>query len=260
MGKDLVGAGNGDGIDHEGQEVGDVGLHKLGVELEQEHHDEGALGDNLEGAGAGVELARPRGGGAVEASPNAAASTAAAVIPEADAVGVGGGGGGGEMGLRAGEEVGDGVGEVVVDGDDEVEEGLDLGLDGGAEVAEEVEDDADGDEGVVLVVLGEDVEGELEEVLDEGTEDLRVREAVEDLHHHVAQLVLDVLLELGLRQMRQDRRERPEVALEEVEVLRRVRDLQAVPHLHHHLQPHLHREVWLHEALGVLLVVEDGRH
>lgn len=83
---------------------------------------------------------------------------------------------------------------------------------------------------------------------------------IEDLHHHVAQLVLRTLGGLRGGQLRQDHREGAEVALEEVEVLRGVRDLEAVPHLHHHLQTHLHRQIRLDEALGVLLVVEDWSH
>lgn len=55
--------------------------------------------------------------------------------------------------------MGDGGGEVAVDIADEVKEGLDLGLHCGAEIAKKVEDDADGDESVVLVVAGEHGKG-----------------------------------------------------------------------------------------------------
>lgn len=108
--------------------------------------------------------------------------------------------------------------------------------------------------------MGEHLQGELEEFLHKGPEDLAVGEAVQDLHHHIPKLVLRVLRKLGYRQIGQDHREGTEIALEEVEVLRGVRDLQAIPHLHHHLQPNLHRELRLDEALSVLLIVEDRSH
>lgn len=60
-------------------------------------------------------------------------------------------------------------------------------------------------------------------------------EAIEDLHHHVAKLVLNRLCELRGRHLRQDSRERPEVAAEKVEVFGGVGYLQAVSDLHGHL-------------------------
>lgn len=154
----------------------------------------------------------------------------------------------------------DSVLEVLIDMQYEIKKRLDLGLDGGPEVAEEIEDDADGDQGVVLVVVGEDLKGELEELLDDGAEDLAVREAVEDLDDDVPELVLDVLRQLRGRDLGEDELERVKIAFEEIQVLARVGDLEAVSDLHHHLKPRLNREFGFDEALGVKLVVEDGSH
>lgn len=89
--------------------------------------------------------------------------------------------------------MGDSGREVMVNGADEVKKGLDLGFNSRAEVAKEIKDDANGDESVVLIILGEDLEGKLEEILDEGAQDLAMGQPVQDLDHHVAKLVLVVL-------------------------------------------------------------------
>ena len=108
MGRDLVGPGDRDGGDHEGKEIGNIGLHKLCVELEEEHHDEGALGDDLERVRARVELPGPDIGhhprppppfpGAPSRPPSPAAAAddeagAAATVAEEEEEGEGAGGG-----------------------------------------------------------------------------------------------------------------------------------------------------------------------
>lgn len=133
------------------------------------------------------------------------------------------------------EEVLDGELEVAVYRNNEVKERLHLRLDGRAEIAQKVEHDSDGQKGVVLVVLREHTERELEQVLHEGPEHLAVRKPVEDLDHDVAQLVLGIFCALWRGEGAQDGREGPEVATEEVEVVRSVCHLQAVPNFHHEL-------------------------
>lgn len=207
-------------------------MDKAPIELKQEHHNKRALRDNLKRPRARIKLpARRSAARTIKQQPRlgilpspTASSISAATADAASA--------------RL-EEIRDGGPEILINPADEVEEGLNLGLEAGAEVAEEVEDDADADEAVLLVVSGEDVHGDLEEVLDEGAEDLAVGEAVEDLDDHVAELVLGVVAELRRRPLQQDRREGAEVAPEEVEVIRRVRDLEAVSDLHRHLESHL---------------------
>lgn len=240
MGRNLVRSWNGDCGNHERQEVGYVSLYKLSIKLEEEHHNKGALCDDLERPGARVELRRPN------ERPDRPRPTA--IVPTRYDARVSGirtarGIRVNRVRVRVGivKEMVDGGGEVAVDVADKVEEGLDLRFNGGAEVAEEVENDANGDEGIILIVVGEYMKGELEKVLNKRAEHLTVGEAVEDLHHDISELVLCALCPLWRRQLPQDRGERPEVAFQKVQVLRRVRNLQVVPHLHHHLQPHLRR-------------------
>lgn len=150
--------------------------------------------------------------------------------------------------------------EVMVNSTHKIKKRLDLRLDGGSEVSQQIEDDPNRDKRDILIIVGEDLKGELEKLLNEGAEDLSVREAVEDLDDHVPELVLGVLGELRGGDVGEYDLEGVEVAFEEVEVLGGVGDLEAVADLHDHLEASCDWEVGLHEALGVELVVEDGRH
>ena len=77
-----------------------------------------------------------------------------------------------------------------------VEEGLHFRLEHGAVGLVEVEDDAEGDDGVVLVVLSQNQHGELGQVVHVGAEGFVGGEAVQDLEDEEAELVLRVVRHL----------------------------------------------------------------
>lgn len=142
----------------------------------------------------------------------------------------------------------------------EVQKGLNLGLNSWSEVPEEVEDYADTNQAVLFVVGGENLHSDLQEFLHEGAEDLAVRQAVEDLHHDVAELVLGRIRVLRLRNLQENHRERPEVAFQKVQVLGRVRYFEAVTNLHRHLKPLLNRDIGLDEIPRVQLEILNRTH
>ena len=197
-----------DRLDHEREQRLDVGRDQAAVQLEQQHDDQRALRHDLERFGRRRRHCRGR----------LLRGLGAALVAE---------------------HLLDGVPDVLVHLADELEERRHLGLEVRSEVPVQVEDYAQADERVFLILRLEGVHRELEHLLVEGPERLRVRHAVQHLQRRVAKLVLGSIGQLSGRRL-QHSRERGHEGGDELRVFgRRVDHLDGVAHLDGELKPFL---------------------